>query len=496
MIQTKYFPFVGGLNTTSPPLSINPGEMVDCLNYECLQGGGYQLVRGYKRFDGRTDESSVIPGEGPVRGVHVYRGSVYAVRDDAEHGRLYRATEAGWVEVDSAFTFSKAGDYQFTNYNFYGQDDQEEMFIVNGLDKAVKFDGDGLIQIHTGLTDDRPSHVMGYKKHLILGVQSSLIGSGIGDPEEWDASTGGAFEIALGDTVTNLEVSQGALVIGCRSSTHVLYGDSAADFKVDPLNKTGTFPNTMQNIGGQLIGLDNAGVMNLQASNAYGNFLYASISEKVRNLVQDLIKKGRCVSVLNRGRGQYRLFSGDNGLYFSMSGPNLLGITKVKFPKPVLCAVNGSGSDGSEVSYFGSDDGAVYRMDDGNKFYQDSIPSMMQLAFHSFGLPTQRNRYRQISLDLRMEGEVSALYIQPYTDYGAGAGGGQEVSGQMNTGSRWDVGSWDAFFWDGTDTQTAKARINAAGRNFGAYITSENTGDCSHAIYGATIHYSPRRLVR
>lgn len=43
-----------------------------------------------------------VPGTGPVRGVHVYRGDVFAFRDSslALVAKMYRGTGGGWVEVD------------------------------------------------------------------------------------------------------------------------------------------------------------------------------------------------------------------------------------------------------------------------------------------------------------------------------------------------------------------------------------------------------------
>ena len=495
-ILTKYFPFRGGLNTTAPPLSITPGEIVDCLNYECLQEGGYQRILGYSLFDGKEEPDSVIPGVGPVLGVHIYRGEVYAIRDTATEGRLYKATSTGWVEVDNAFTFSLGGDYSFANYNFFGQDDQEEMFIVNGKDKAVKYDGTTLVQLTTGLTEDTPNLVMGFRKHLVLGVQSSIMISSVGDPTNWDAATGSAAEIAVGDTVNDLEVSQGALIIGCRNSTQVLYGNDSSDFRLEQLNSTGTFRHTLQNIGGQMIGLDASGVMNLQATSAFGNFVYGSLSERVRNIASQLIEQGNHRTVLSRNKGQYRLFSGVDGLFFTLSGQQLVGISKVTFNHPVLCVTNGNTLDGFEMSYFGTDDGYVFKMESGYRFHDQPIPSVVQFAFHTFGLPTQRKRFRQVSLDVRMEGDSGTMYLQPFTNFGAGAGGGQDISSQMAGGSRWGIANWDAFFWDGADTSIVKARVNATGQNLGTLITSDSDAEGTHILYGATIHYSPRRLNR
>jgi hypothetical protein len=59
-----------------------------------------------------------VPGEGDVRGLHVYNGTLYAIRDNvgATEGRMYAATAAGWVQKTFgrliAFT-SGGGAYDF-----------------------------------------------------------------------------------------------------------------------------------------------------------------------------------------------------------------------------------------------------------------------------------------------------------------------------------------------------------------------------------------------
>lgn len=48
--KTKYFPFGGGLNLETPALSLKPGELIGCQNYECDIEGGYRRIDGYERF--------------------------------------------------------------------------------------------------------------------------------------------------------------------------------------------------------------------------------------------------------------------------------------------------------------------------------------------------------------------------------------------------------------------------------------------------------------
>ena len=51
--STDYYPFRGGLNLIDPFLSIQPGQLLACMNYEPYWRGGYRRVKGFERFDGR-----------------------------------------------------------------------------------------------------------------------------------------------------------------------------------------------------------------------------------------------------------------------------------------------------------------------------------------------------------------------------------------------------------------------------------------------------------
>ena len=42
----------GGLDLVTPPLFVEPGKLVDCLNYECSDKVGYKRIEGFERYDG------------------------------------------------------------------------------------------------------------------------------------------------------------------------------------------------------------------------------------------------------------------------------------------------------------------------------------------------------------------------------------------------------------------------------------------------------------
>lgn len=57
IISRDYYAFQGGLNLVDPFLSIRPGQLLACMNYEVYWRGGYRRVNGFERFDGRAQPS-------------------------------------------------------------------------------------------------------------------------------------------------------------------------------------------------------------------------------------------------------------------------------------------------------------------------------------------------------------------------------------------------------------------------------------------------------
>lgn len=124
----------GGVNTEDAQIKLKPGEVrAGSKNYECVQGGGYRMVDGYERFDGRPAPSTAttalfpddagykaslrtaqgvlrtaiqkVPGSGAIYGVVSITNAdghhVYAFRPDAggTNPGLYKSSAGGWVAV-------------------------------------------------------------------------------------------------------------------------------------------------------------------------------------------------------------------------------------------------------------------------------------------------------------------------------------------------------------------------------------------------------------
>ncbi len=56
-VKAEYFPFDGGLDLVTPTLSIPPGRLLGCQNYEINPVRGYSRIDGYERFNGKAKPS-------------------------------------------------------------------------------------------------------------------------------------------------------------------------------------------------------------------------------------------------------------------------------------------------------------------------------------------------------------------------------------------------------------------------------------------------------
>jgi hypothetical protein len=115
MQSTTSFTMQGGLDLVTPAIALKPGKAVSAVNYES-DAAGYARIQGYERYDGRPspyqgdaadtagmDERraviEAVPGVGPVRGVWVYGGHVWAFRDTTGGaGAMYKDTPSGWEQ--------------------------------------------------------------------------------------------------------------------------------------------------------------------------------------------------------------------------------------------------------------------------------------------------------------------------------------------------------------------------------------------------------------
>tara|TARA_R110002072_G_scaffold21764_17_gene76819 strand:- start:3152 stop:4894 length:1743 start_codon:yes stop_codon:yes gene_type:complete len=578
-VSVEFFPMVGGLDVVTPHYQISPGKLIECLNYECLPEGGYRRIDGYSLYDGTT-EPEAVPGEGDIRGVWVFSGNVYAIRDQESNGGLFRATGTGWVEVDLGYsldfdagvndfvegatvtggtsaetatiervifaggtngvgdsfgrlvisgatgpftdnedlivggntiasakgtqfanTLPTGGKYTFVTGNFFGHDGLDRMYGANGVGEAFEFDGTVFAPILTDSGGAYPRHIAVHKGHLMLGFSTgSITTSAPGEPLIFDAILG-ASEIAVGDQINLLaSLPGGVLCVGCDDSIQMLYGNDYLSWELQPFTQHGAKPYSFGEIGGNYLVLDNRGLQNIRATQAFGDFEAISQSRAINPLlISSRTSLYPSAALVSKEKSQYRLFFGTEGYYFSYAGESFAGVTPVLYSDPVIVAAAGEDDLGKEIMFFGSEDGKVFRFDSAYKFNGEDIFASMRLAFNFEKTPTQRKQYRKAVLDIKGERDSALILVRSNFDFNSPIDPASDlynVNGPQSSGGQWSFDDWDEFLWDAVGYTTVDIGIAGIGRNMSMSFTSLGEEDGSHTIYGAAIHYSLRRLDR
>ncbi len=373
----------------------------------------------------------------------------------------------------------------------------------DGVNPAWEFDGTTLALIETGNSPDAPQTGLVHKDHLWLAFGDNLQNSGIAAPFAWSAVSGSAA-YRLDGYITALlsqpgDQSSGVMSVATEASTSMIYGSSAADFRLVPFEQSaGARLYGAQRIGGQSLVFGNIGVFSLSATQAFGNFQPASMTLNIRPFTQTRRQQCRA-SLVQKEKSQYRVFFADGyGLYLTMVNGKLLGTMPVLFPHPVFSAWQGESSDDGEQSFIGGDSGYVYQLDAGTSHDGEPIESFFTLTFANQGGARFLKRYRRATIEAIGEG-----YCDFSMTYEVGYGGADRpqgalpVDGTLNLSQTyWDAFTWDLFRWDGRLLAPSTLEMNGTGENIALRVASSSVLYASLTLNSIILDYSPRRVMR
>ena len=420
---------------------------------------------------------------------------------DNETIRVSTVNKAVADGTTSAITLLPSGRVETMIGNFGGGTVNTKIYGCDGKNRGFEFDGAVYVPIKTGMTVDVPTRVAVHKNHLFFAFTESLQFSSIGDPYKWTPLLG-AGEIALNGTITNLLIlpgnqTTGALGVYTRNDTNILYGTSEANFQLSTFNSgTGGLPYTSQNMD-QAYVLDDRGVMNMNTSLNYGNFESNALTLRIRPFIQAR-RNLATASVLNREKGQYRIFFSDGtGIYMTFNGSKVLGIMPVQFPNPATCCVEGETPDGASTSFFGSTNGFVYRLDAGTSFDGAPIPANINLVYNSVKSPRVLKRFRRASVEMTGDSyaEISFGYDLGYRSVELQQANAALYTNDLRS-SYWDEMTWDNFVWDGRDISPSEVEVLGTAENMAIQLSSVSAIIKPFTVNSIIVHYSMRRGLR
>ena len=420
----------------------------------------------------------------------------------AESITVDSVTVANITGAPEQITLLPGGRVQTVVANFAGN--ERRIYGCDGKNRAFEFDGTTLIPINTGMVDDTPDCIAAHKLHLFLSFDSSLQFSSINQPHSWDVVTG-AGEIALNDKITVLQVlpgdqSQGALAVYTERETSVLYGFSQQSFQLTTFNVEGSggaYPYTGGSLDQGYV-LSNHGVTSLAATLNFGNFSSAALTMRIRPFVQAR-KHLATAATTNTEKGQYRVFFSDGtGLYITLYNGKLVGVSPVYFENPVTCICRGgNASDGTEIHYFGSDNGYVYRLGTATSF--DGVPIAASVTLNFTGGKSNRQIKKYLKASVEVTGDSYAEF-----DFGYGLGyRSLEIEQPSVTFEStdlrpafWDEFTWDNFVWDGRDVAPNEVVLYGSAENIAISISCDSDLFRPFTINSIILHYMNRRGLR
>lgn len=415
--------------------------------------------------------------------------------------------------ADTAIGLAPGGRFVFDNNNFSGTSATYRMYGCDGVNLLFEFDGTRLIPIRTGAIPDAPSFLAIWKNMMVVSVGASIQLSSIGDPYAWTALTGAA-ELAIGDVCTGLlpqlgNQQVGALAVFSQHKTFILYGTSTADLQmIEQSPDAGAQAYSSQNIGYAYY-LDTKGVVQINSSQAFGNFQSSTLTRLVQPFID--IKRGLCkASCIVRSKNQYRLFFSDGTglIIYITETPQTDGVGSgvAQAIMPFTYSLSGmfiNGVDsvvdtsGIERLFAAGSDGFVYELDQGTSFDGGNIPAHLIMSFNNSKTPRSRKHYKRVILQADCDGiaQVNVGYDLSYSG-SESASGVSTLSTLVGTGGYWDQAVWDSFNWDSPVVQEYVIDTPGNGRNIGLLIYSDNAIDESYTISSAIINYIINRLER
>jgi hypothetical protein len=280
--------------------------------------------------------------------------------------------------------------------------------------------------------------------------------------------------------------------------TYVLYGASDADFSLSKHSATaGAVANSVQ-VADQPYYMSDLGLVNLQVTQAYGNFMMSALSQSINPFIQQ--ERSRiAASCIVRGKSQYRLFFNDDyALYVTFLNGKILGMMVCNLGVAMRCVSSCKLNDNTEVIFAGTDSGAVYQLEKGPNFDGEPILAYLNLVFASFKSPRIRKRWRKAVLEMRGTGYFEYAVSADLAWANPDIAPDRPVleSTQLVATNAWDSFTWDQFYWDGVNNAPTETVLNGTGENIGLRVLSQDDCFASFTVASALFHFSMRRQLR
>ena len=389
-------------------------------------------------------------------------------------------------------TLNPNGSYKFATNNFYAGTDTNSIYLTNGEQTAIQFDGESIAPIFTGFDEDRPIDVVVHQNHLFLVFPNArLVHSVIGEPLNFRGDLGAA-DFGLGSNITGVIASTRSLVITTEADIKALYGAGVEDWVLALItDKSIGSKNSGQFIQAPLI-VDRSGLLSIDRIDNFGNYQDAIISDNIRPIFNRLFDTFT-TSIVNKFRNHYMIFSesGEN-ILAGFANNAFLGY----FPFNLGRVVSFASANEQRIFFVSSGSGFVYHLGIGTSNDGQSREAYLQTSYAFQGEPQRKKRYRRATISLNA---FLAFSLNVAFSFGKGNATIRNSSfsaSALGGGGRWDIDNWDEIIWDGQDVPEVFSDIDGVGTDVSMVLYSDSAEIPTFTIEDMVIEYSPRSLKR
>lgn len=438
-----------------------------------------------------------VPGVGPVRGVVIYKGDIYAFRDhsDAVTCRMYKATTGGWVEITTSGYLLKNGRYEFRIHNFKASAGTQLLIIVNGVNKAVRYDGTTCVQISTAMPTDTPSSIEVLPSSVLcLGYNNgSIMTSKVGDPDDFTIGSGGA-ELGMSDEIVGIALQPDERVaVFCKNSIRMITGKTASTFAISVFNADiGAIRGSITNMGDSVF-VSKSGLTRLSRSQNFGAFEMSAMDKKFRSLIK---QNDILFSLPVRRKNQYRLFTNAGFVGVTTIGSDVIGSFTGRYHVAMQCGYSGE-INNEEYVLAGGSDGFLYRLDAGQSHAGAEYSRVIRMAHNNLRSGQQRKKFKRLVINADSDRMVP-VNISAELDYSSGnaprqaeevaeVGGSESYLGQLVIGSA---------VLGAADDSINQIRLTGVGRAIAPILILNSATDDVVRMGGYSIEYEPRAKTR
>ena len=410
--QTFPIEFKGGLISNMSPLQqgINAiGSATILQNFEPARSGGYSKIRGYNKV-----ETTVVPGSGRVLGVKVVKPSEFIVaRSNGSVTEYHKTTGAGWTSLGT--TSLLGNKIRSTEFNFGTGD---FIYFVDSINyPALYNDTTGTLSFVTSSADlQGAEQVAIFKNTVFFSKGSNLYFSAPGNPNDFTPVNGGGA-INVSHEITGLISFRDQLIIFSRNKIQRITGSTISDFQLNPITESiGCLdPDTIQEVGGDIMYMSPDGIRLLGATDRIGDFALEVASDPIADDVYKFAQStSNFCSIVIREKAQYRIFAYTE----SEQAKVARGLLVTKFSDQGAANLAWGETSGikafvadskyvdnySEIIVFANEDGYLYQMEQGANFDGEAIEAIYESPYMPVTDPQVRKTFYKLTTYIDPQG--------------------------------------------------------------------------------------------